>query len=227
MSDGARGGAPFRLGVLVSGGGTNLQAILDACARREIAASVAVVVSDKPEAYALARAREAGVPTAVIEKKRFASREDFDAGLVAILREHGVDLVCLAGFMRLLTPVAIRAFPERILNIHPSLLPAFPGLDVQRKAIEHGARFSGCTVHVVDEGCDTGPIVIQAIVPVAPDDTPETLAARILVQEHRIYPRAIRFFAEGRVEIAGRRVRIRESGFEDGAMINPPPGKED
>lgn len=227
MSAGARGGAPLRLGILVSGSGTNLQAILDACAGGAIDASVAVVVSDKPEAHALARAREAGVRTVVIEKKRFASREEFDAGLVEILREHRVDLVCLAGFMRILTPVVIKAFPERILNIHPSLLPAFPGLDVQQKALEHGVRFSGCTVHVVDEGCDTGPIVIQAVVPVAPDDTAETLAARILAQEHRIYPRAIQFFAEGRVEIAGRRVRIREFGFAESTMMNPPSGKED
>ena len=137
-----------------------------------------------------------------------------------------MDLVCLAGFMRLLTPVVIEAFPERILNIHPSLLPAFPGLDVQRKALAHGARFSGCTVHIVDEGCDTGPIVIQSVVPVAPDDTAETLGARILAQEHRIYPRAIQFFAEGRIEIEGRRVRIREAGFTGSALLNPPSGEQ-
>ena len=226
MSAGAGKPQLLRLGLLVSGGGTNLQAILDACGQGQIDASVEVVISDKPEAYALTRAREAGLRTVVLEKKNFRTREEFDAGLVKILKEHRVDLVCLAGFMRLLTPVVIKAFPERILNIHPSLLPAFPGLDVLRKALAHGARFSGCTVHIVDEGCDTGPIVIQAVVPVAPDDTADTLGARILEQEHLIYPRAIQFFAEGRIEIEGRRVRIRKAGFAGGALMNPPSGKQ-
>ena len=227
MSTGAGGRQLLRLGVLVSGGGTNLQAILDACGRGQIDASVEVVISDKSEAYALKRAREAGVRAIVLEKKSFHTREEFDAGLAKTLKEHRVDLVCLAGFMRLLTPGLIKAFPERILNIHPSLLPAFPGLDVQRKVLEHGARFSGCTVHIVDEGCDTGPIVIQAVVPVAPDDTADTLGARILEQEHRIYPRAIQFFAEGRIEIEGRRVRIRKAGFTGSALLNPPSEKEE
>lgn len=227
MTAAARREAPLRVGVLASGNGSNLQAILDAAAGGGIDARVAVVISDKPEAFALTRARRAGVPAVVVEKKHFASREKFDERLVEILREHEVELVCLAGFMRIVTPVVIEAFPERILNIHPSLLPAFPGLDVQRKAVEHGARFSGCTVHVVDEGCDTGPIVIQAVVPVEPDDTPESLAARILVQEHRIYPRAIQLFAEGRIEIDGRRVRVRGARAEKAALLNPPPDRED
>jgi phosphoribosylglycinamide formyltransferase-1 len=211
------------VGVLASGNGSNLQAILDAAAAGEIDARVAVVVSDKPEAFALTRARRAGVPALIVEKKHFASREKFDARLVEILREHAVELVCLAGFMRIVTPVLLGAFPERVLNIHPSLLPAFPGLDVQAKALAHGARFSGCTVHVVDEGCDTGPIVMQAVVPGAPADTAATLAARILAQEHRVYPRAIQLFAEGRIEIEGRRVRVRGAGWVNAALLNPPP----
>ncbi len=216
MSGAARRKSPLRVGVLASGNGSNLQAILDASAGGGIDARVVVVISDKPEAFSLTRAGRAGVPAVAVEKKNFASREKFDARLVEILREHEVELVCLAGFMRILTPVVINAFPQRMLNIHPSLLPAFPGLDVQRKALEHGVRFSGCTVHVVDEGCDTGPIVIQAVVPVAPDDTPASLAARILDQEHRIYPAAIQLFAEGRIEIEGRRVSVRNDGEIDG-----------
>ncbi|MDP3940136.1 MAG: phosphoribosylglycinamide formyltransferase [Deltaproteobacteria bacterium] len=223
MSGAARRESPLRVGVLASGNGSNLQAILDASASGGIDARVVVVISDKPEAFALARARRAGVPAVVIEKKNFASREKFDVRLVEILREHEVELVCLAGFMRILTPVVINAFPQRMLNIHPSLLPAFPGLDVQRKALEHGVRFSGCTVHVVDEGCDTGPIVIQAVVPLAPDDTPASLAARILDQEHRMYPAAIQLFAEGRIEIEGRRVSVRDAGIIETALVNPPP----
>jgi len=223
MSSARRREAPLRVGVLASGNGSNLQAILDAAACGRIDARVVVAISDKPEAFALTRARRAGVPAVVVEKKHFASREEFDGRIVEVLREHDVELVCLAGFMRIVTPVVIGAFPQRILNIHPALLPAFPGLDVQRKAVEHGVRFSGCTVHVVDEGCDTGPIVIQAVVPVAPDDTAQTLAARILVQEHRIYPRAIQLFAEGRITIEGRRVRVRDAVAEPAALVNPPP----
>lgn len=206
----------LRLGILVSGSGTNLQAILDGCRKKEISAEAVVVISNRPDAYALVRAREAGVSSIVVDKKDFPSREKFDARLTELLQEHRVQLVCLAGFMRLLTSGFVRSFPNRILNIHPSLLPAFPGLDVQRKALEHGVRFTGCTVHVVDEGCDTGPIVIQAVVPVAQDDTVESLSARILTEEHRIYPRAIQLFAEGRVEIQGRRVLLAECGRGDG-----------
>jgi phosphoribosylglycinamide formyltransferase-1 len=209
--------------VLVSGSGTNLQAILDHCAKGKIDAEVAVVISNRPEAFALTRARRAGVPAVAVPPKEHADREAYDAKLVEVLRAHRVNLVCLAGFMRLLSPGFIRAFPGRILNIHPALLPSFPGLDVQQKAIEHGVRFSGCTVHVVDEGCDTGPIVIQAVVPVAPGDTAATLAARILAQEHRIYPRAIQLFAEGRVGAPqGRRLRVRGAAWTDRALVNPP-----
>ncbi len=215
---------PLRVGVLVSGGGTNLQSILDHCARRKINAEVAVVISNRPEAYALARARRARVPTALVSHKDYPDRARFDERLIEVLREHRVDLVCLAGFMRLLTPAFIRAFPGRILNIHPALLPAFPGLDVQEKALAHGVRFSGCTVHLVDEGCDTGPIVIQAVVPVLPTDSAGTLAARILKQEHRIYPWAIQLFAKGRIGVAPgtRVVRVKGAASEARALVNPP-----
>lgn len=213
-----------RLGVLASGGGTNLQAIIDASEAGLIDAKVDVVLSDRPGAYALERARKHGIETAVITKKDHPVREDFDRAVTEVLRERRLDLVVLAGFMRILTPVFIRSFPERIMNIHPSLLPSFPGLDVQKKAIEHGARFSGCTVHLVDEGVDTGPIIIQAAVPVLETDTPESLAGRILAEEHRIYPQAVQFFAEGRMEVRGRRVFVKDAEpgpGPEGAVENP------
>jgi phosphoribosylglycinamide formyltransferase 1 len=193
------------LGVLVSGRGSNLQALLDAIERGSLEARVAVVVSDKPGAQALARARAAGVSTAVVERRGFPSREAFDAALVEALRQHGVRLVCLAGFMRLLGPGFISAFPEAVLNIHPSLLPSFPGLEAQRQALEHGVRVSGATVHVVTADLDAGPIIAQAVVPVLDDDSVETLAARILVEEHKLYPEAVRTWLAGGWHIEGRR----------------------
>jgi phosphoribosylglycinamide formyltransferase-1 len=196
-----------RIGVLVSGRGSNLQALIDAALRGELGGEVGVVVSNVEGALALQRAREAGIP-AVYHDHRGKKREDFDAEVVAILRAHRVDLVCLAGFMRLLSPVFVRAFPGRILNIHPALLPAFPGLDAQRQAWERGAKVSGATVHLVDEGLDSGPIVAQEAVPVLSSDTPETLAARILEVEHRLYPRAARLVLEGRCRVEGRRVIV-------------------
>jgi phosphoribosylglycinamide formyltransferase 1 len=196
------------IGVLVSGRGSNLQAILDACARPGYPAQVAVVISDRERAQALERARAAGVEALWINPKDFADRESFDAELVRELSARRVGLVCNAGFMRILSPVYVRAFAGRALNIHPSLLPAFPGLHAQRQALDHGARVAGATVHFVDEGMDSGPIVLQAAVAVEPNDTEETLSARILVQEHRLYPEAIRLFAEGRLRIEGRRVIV-------------------
>ena len=196
------------IGVLVSGRGSNLEAILEACARPGFPAHVAVVISDRERALALERARAAGVEALWIDPKDFADREAFDAVLVRELTARGVGLVCNAGFMRILSPVYVRAFAGRALNIHPSLLPSFPGLHAQRQALDHGAKVAGATVHFVDEGMDSGPIVLQAAVPVEPGDTEETLAARILVQEHRIYPEAIRLFAEGRLRIEGRRVIV-------------------
>ena len=198
--------ARLRLGVLVSGRGSNLQAIIDASETGRIDAIVAIVISDVADAYALERARTHGIEAAFVDPRQFNIREDFDAAVIDLLRKREVDLLCLAGFMRLLSPQFVREFQHRIMNIHPALLPAFPGLHVQRKALQHGVKFSGCTVHFVDEGTDTGPIIIQAVVPVLDDDTEESLSARILAHEHQIYPRAIQLFAEGRLEVRGRRV---------------------
>jgi phosphoribosylglycinamide formyltransferase-1 len=196
------------IAVLVSGSGSNLQAIIDASEKGEITCRVGLVISNKPDAYGLVRAKKHGIPTEVISHRDFSSREEFDQRLVEILRKSGAELVCLAGFMRVLTPVFVRAFPNRILNIHPALLPSFPGTHGPKQALDHGVRFSGCSVHFLDEGVDTGPIIVQAVVPVYGDDTEETLAARILVQEHRIYPMAIRLFFQGRLKVEGRRVRV-------------------
>jgi phosphoribosylglycinamide formyltransferase-1 len=196
-----------RIGVLVSGRGSNLQALIDAARRGELGGDVAVVVSNVESALGLERARKAGIP-AVFRDHRGKKREAFDAEIVEILQAHRVDLVCLAGFMRLLSPVFVRAFPGRVVNIHPALLPAFPGLDAQRQAWEHGAKVSGATVHIVDEGLDSGPIVAQEAVPVLSSDTAETLAARILEAEHRLYPRAVRLLLEGRCRVEGRRVMV-------------------
>jgi phosphoribosylglycinamide formyltransferase-1 len=198
----------LRLGVLASGGGTNLQAIIDRCQDFSFPAEIAVVIANNPGAGALDRARQAGIPACCINHRDFAGREQFDTALVAALQAAGVELVVLAGFMRIITPVLLEAFPSRIINIHPALLPAFPGLHVQQQAIDYGARFSGCTVHFVDGGVDTGPIIIQAVVPVLPGDDADSLAARILLQEHRVYPRAIELLAEGRVRVEGRHVII-------------------
>jgi len=199
----------LRVGVLGSGRGSNLQALLDAAARPGYPARVVVVVSDKERAQALERARAHGVAAVWLNPKDFADRAAYDAALGRLLEEHRVGLVCLAGFMRILTPELVRAFAGRVLNIHPSLLPAFPGLHAQRQALDYGVKVAGATVHFVDEGVDTGPIALQASVPVQPDDTEESLSARILAVEHRIYPEAVRLFAEGRLRLAGRKVIVR------------------
>jgi phosphoribosylglycinamide formyltransferase-1 len=196
------------IAVLISGSGSNLQAIIDASEKGEIPCRVGLVVSNKADAYGLVRARKHGIPTEVVSHLDFSSREEFDQRLVEILRKSGAVLVCLAGFMRVLTPVFVRAFPNRILNIHPALLPSFPGTHGPKQALDYGVRFSGCSVHFLDEGVDTGPIIVQAVVPVYGDDTEETLAARILIQEHKIYPMAIRLFFQGRLKVEGRRVRV-------------------
>jgi phosphoribosylglycinamide formyltransferase-1 len=213
----------LRIGVLASGGGSNLQAIIDRCRDGSLAAEIAVVIANNPDAGALERARRAGIPARCINHRDFAGREAFDAALVAALQDAGAELVVLAGFMRIITRVMLDAFPYRVINIHPALLPAFPGLHVQQQALDYGARFSGCTVHFVDGGVDTGPIIIQAAVPVLPGDTAETLAARILDQEHLIYPRAIQLIAEGRIRIDGRCVIIDPPPTADlTPLINPP-----
>jgi phosphoribosylglycinamide formyltransferase-1 len=194
-----------RLGILLSGRGSNFEAIARNVQAGKIPAEIAVVVSNKQEAAGLARAKEMGLETRFIPSKG-KEREAFDREVVGVLKEFQVDLICLAGFMRILSPYFIREFPRRILNIHPALLPSFPGEDAQKQALEHGVKFTGCTVHVVDEGMDTGPIVCQAVVPVQDDDTAETLAARILQEEHRIYSEAICLLLEDKVRFEGRRV---------------------
>lgn len=199
----------LNIGVLVSGSGTNLQSILDACAAGALDARVVCVVSNKADAYALERARSAGIPALHLDHRAHAGREAYDEALVATLREFDVELVAMAGFMRIITPVLLEAFPLAVMNIHPALLPAFPGLHAQRQALEYGAKVAGCTVHFVDPGTDTGPIIIQAAVPLLEGDSEETLSARIQKEEHRIYPEAIRLFAEGRLQVTGRRVAVR------------------
>ena len=198
------------VGVLISGRGTNLQALIDASAEGRLCGRIAVVISNVGDAPGLERARKAGIP-ALFRDHRGRKREDFDAELTALLREHAVDLVCLAGYMRLLSPAFISTFAGRILNVHPSLLPSFPGLEAQRQAWEHGVKVSGATVHLVDEGLDSGPIVLQEAVAVESTDSPDVLAARILEAEHRIYPRAVRAILEGRCRVEGRRAIVEGS----------------
>nr|WP_224746735.1 phosphoribosylglycinamide formyltransferase [Pelovirga terrestris] len=206
---------------MASGGGTNLQSIIDQQQCGRLPVDVTLVISNNPGAGALVRAQQAGINTLCINHRNYPNREDFDRELVNALQQADIDLIVLAGFMRILTPVMLQAFPQRIINIHPALLPAFPGLDVQQQAIDYGARFSGCTVHFVDAGVDTGPIIIQAVVPILPDDSAATLAERILEQEHRIYPQAIQWLAEGRVKIEGRNVLIANTSGDKTALVNP------
>ncbi len=194
-----------RLGILLSGHGSNFEAIADNVAAGKIPAEIVVVISNKPNARGLARAEERGIAIACVPS-RGLEREEYDRQVVALLKERGVDLVCLAGFMRLLSAYFVREYPDRILNIHPSLLPSFPGLEAQEQALEHGAKISGCTVHFVDEHLDAGPIIVQAAVPILDDDTPETLSARILAEEHRIYTEAINLVLSGKFRIEDRRL---------------------
>ena len=200
----------LKIGVLASGSGSNLQAIIDASRMGMIPVEVALVLSDKSDAYALQRAEQVGIATAVVCPAEYASREEYDAEIVRLLQQAGVEAVALAGYMRLVTTVLLDAFPQRVLNIHPALLPSFPGLHGQRQAFEYGVKVAGCTVHFVDAGLDSGPIILQAPVPVLEDDDADTLAARILEQEHIIYPLALKLLAEGRLTVEGRRVKIAE-----------------
>lgn len=197
------------IGVLVSGNGSNFQAIVDALESGRIPdGRIACLISNKADAYALERARRHNIPALVLDHKQYPDRAAYDHALVALLKEHGVQLVVLAGFMRLLSPVMVEAFPHAIMNIHPALLPAFPGLDAQQQALDYGVRYTGCTVHFVDTGTDTGPIIQQAVVPVMADDTAESLSQRIHGEEHRIYPEAVKLFCAGRLKVEGRRVHI-------------------
>ena len=198
------------IGVLVSGSGTNLQAIIEAIEAGKIKGKICIVISDNPDAYALKRANKHNIETQYINYKEFNDREEYDKIIVSALKERDCDLVVLAGYLKILTPYFINAYKNKIMNIHPALLPSFPGLHVQKKAIDHGVKVSGCTVHFVDEGLDSGPIIIQRAVEVKKDDTEETLTKRILKEEHQIYPRAVQLFAQERLTINGRRVIIKE-----------------
>jgi len=198
------------IAVFISGRGSNLKALLDACDGGHLDANICLVLSNKKSAGGLEHAAAHGIPTVVVSHKGFASREEYEEQLIGVLQEHHVDVVVLAGFMRILTGYFLSAFPNRVLNIHPSILPSFPGVDAQRQALEYGVAVSGCTVHFVDEGTDSGPIIDQAVVPVLLGDERDTLAARILVQEHRILPRALALLVAGRLEIQGREVLVHE-----------------
>jgi phosphoribosylglycinamide formyltransferase-1 len=216
---------PLRVAVLASGRGSNLQAVIDAIEAGEVHATIVAVISNKKDAAALERARTHGLPDLFVDPKPFAgrpdSREAYDRALLEVLEKHNVELVLLAGYMKIVTAVLVNAYANRMMNIHPSLLPSFPGLEVQKKAIEWGCKLAGCTVHFVTEGVDEGPIILQAAVPILDGDTSDTLAARILVQEHKIYPRAVQLFSEGRLQVDGRRVRI-DGGHPVGeAIISP------
>jgi phosphoribosylglycinamide formyltransferase-1 len=213
----------IKIGVLVSGSGTNLQSIIDNIEKGLLDADIRVIISNNPDAYALKRAKRHNIPAVIIEHGNFKGREEFDREMIDVLRTYSVELVVMAGFMRVLSPLFLKAFPVRIMNIHPALLPSFPGLHGQQKAFRYGVKFSGCTVHFVDEGVDTGPIIIQAVVPVRDDDTEEILAARILKEEHRIYSQAIQLYAEGKLEVVGRRVRIKgRKQICESPLHNPP-----
>ncbi|MFQ5894877.1 MAG: phosphoribosylglycinamide formyltransferase [Nitrospinota bacterium] len=218
MSDRSTERGKLRVSVLASGRGSNLQALLEACSEEDFPARVVFVASDVPDAPALERARRFGVEAVHFDPEA----PDYEGRLAEALEERRSGLICLAGYMRVLGPAFVRRFGGRVLNIHPALLPSFRGLRAQAKALRAGVKVAGCTVHLVDEGVDTGPIVLQAAVPVLEDDTEESLSARILVQEHRIYPLAVRYFAEGRLEVAGRRVRLRGAGAPGGEVILSP-----
>lgn len=217
--------SPLRVAVLASGRGSNLQAIIDGIEAKRVDARIVAVISNKKDAVALERARTHGVNDLFVDPKPFAGqpdgREAYDRALLAVLQQHDVELVLLAGYMKIVTAVLVNAYANRMMNIHPSLLPSFPGLDVQKKAMEWGCKLAGCTVHFVTEGVDEGPIIVQAAVPILDQDTPETLAARILDQEHIIYPRAVQLFAEGRLRVEGRRVFIEKGKPAGETVISP------
>jgi phosphoribosylglycinamide formyltransferase-1 len=215
----------LRVAVLASGRGSNLQAVIDAIEEGTVQAKIVAVISNKKDAPALERARRQGLSSLFVDPKPYAGapdgREAYDREILEVLRRHDAELVLLAGYMKIVTSALVKTFANRMMNIHPSLLPSFPGLDVQKKAIEWGCKLAGCTVHFVTEGVDEGPIILQAAVPVLDDDTSDTLAARILKQEHKIYPRAVQLFAEGRLRVEGRRVFIQDGKPEGETVISP------
>jgi len=200
----------LKIGVLVSGRGTNLQSIIDNVEKGELPVEIGIVISNVPGAFALRRAEDHNIKTKVIDHRDYKSREEFERSLIDTLKKEGVELICLAGFMRLLSPFFINTFKNRIMNIHPALLPSFPGIHAQKQALDYGVKVTGCTVHFVDEGTDTGPVILQEPVPIYQEDTEETLSARILKKEHILYPKAIKLFAEGKIVVKGRRVFIKE-----------------
>lgn len=211
------------IGVLVSGSGTNLQSIIDNSEKGLLDADIKVVISNNPDAYALERSKKHHIPTVVIEQSNFKSREDFDRKMIELFKSYSVELVVMAGFMRVLSPLFLEAFSMKVMNIHPAILPSFPGLHGQQQAFEYGVKFSGCSVHFADDGVDTGPIIIQAVVPVYDDDTEESLSQRILKEEHKIFSQAIQFYAEGKLEIVGRKVRVKDhKQIGDSPLHNPP-----
>ncbi|MDP3113075.1 MAG: phosphoribosylglycinamide formyltransferase [Thermodesulfovibrionales bacterium] len=212
----------LKAGVLASGRGSNFQAIIDAIEKGNLKASIELLITDNPSAFAIERARKHNIKYLFINPREFAAKDVFFSRIADELKAKGVELVILAGFMRIVRKPLIAAFPGRIMNIHPALLPAFPGLHGQKQALDYGVKISGCTVHFVDEGMDTGPVIIQAAVPVLPDDTEDTLSERILGFEHRIYPEAVRLFAEGRIEIDGRKVKIKDHPSVSSDIVNPP-----
>lgn len=214
--------ARLKIAVLVSGRGSNLQALIDACAAADYPAEIVLVLSNVAAAGGLSRAKQAAIPTRVIDHKAYADRDGFDAALTRAIEESGAELVCLAGFMRLLTLGFCAHWRDRLINIHPSLLPAFKGLHTHERVLEAGVRITGCTVHFVRPAMDEGPIIAQAAVPVSPGDDAETLAARVLEQEHRLYPLAVRLIAEGRVTVRGERTDIKDAGAPKGSLISPP-----
>ncbi|MBT3358772.1 MAG: phosphoribosylglycinamide formyltransferase [Rhodospirillales bacterium] len=210
-----------KLAVLISGRGSNLQSLIDACKDPDYPAQIALVISNKPDVFGLKRAEEAGVPTLVIDHRDFDGRESFEDALHEAISASKPDYVCLAGFMRILTDGFVTRWHNRLINIHPSLLPSFKGLHTHERALEAGVRFAGCTIHFVRPAMDDGPIIIQAAVPVRPNDDADTLAARVLEQEHKIYPLAVRLIAEGRVRVAHEKVTITDAELPEGAILNP------
>ena len=213
--------ATLKVGVLISGRGSNLRALIDGCAGGRIPAEIVLVVSNRPDAGGLEHAHRANIPTRIIDHRQFADRATFDTAMTDALRAAGVELLCLAGFMRLLSPGFVATWRNRMINIHPSLLPAFPGLDTHARALAAGVRFAGCTVHFVRDETDTGPIIVQAAVPVLPDDTEASLAARVLEAEHRAYPLALRLVAEGRVRVDGERAIVDAPAAAAESHLNP------
>jgi len=213
--------AKLRLAVMISGSGTNLQALIDACAEADYPAKIQVVISNRPNAKGLERAQKAGIPAIAIDHKEFETREEFEDALHDCLKEHNTQLVCLAGFMRILNTEFVNRWKDRMINIHPSLLPSYKGLHTHARAIEDGVRFGGCTIHYVRPEMDNGPIIMQTAIPISADETPESLAAKTLTYEHKMYPAAVRMIAEGKARVSGHKVVFSDSDLGTKGLISP------